>query len=226
MSYVNQTAVYLNVPPEYVLMGLVIVISLSLTFILMGFLDRARAKEFDESETTDDKKKLFTRYTKGNYARDVKEFVRLFEYGKTAKEKNELLALCDKIIEGSSILDMYGNSHFTGRLWAGIFDTIKACVVTKDYLNMSGFTSLDLIRNNLIFDVNYYNESETVLGVGRVLRNEISTMIHNRCKYTRISPAKKHNIIRKVNQRGGYLNRLNKYGTTKYKDEMREIINH
>ena len=136
-------------------------------------------KEYNETTAEANSKGKITSYTKGNYAADVKQFVKLYKTAVTISEQHALEEVCKRIIQNVDKIEMIGRSSFNGRMWAGIDDTFKACKATLSYLG-KGKNSLDILRTSVYFTVKYYDEEkkDTVLGVTRFIRNANQVKFH------------------------------------------------
>lgn len=197
----------------------------SLMFFLLWITNRANKKEFAQVDAEVNNKGIIKKYTKGNYAKDVKSFVKLYKKAKTVAEFDELRTVINRIMDNVDKIEMMGRSSYNGRLWAGIHDTYKACEATKHYLDMSN-VSLDLIRNVVYFTVSYYGDKENddVLGVSRVVRNEVHYASEAYYKYNRMPKQMKSSRINRANAKIRYDIRLGRYGTRKSLQEIKNII--
>jgi hypothetical protein len=210
---------------DSVLMIFLFLIIGSLTFLLFYITAKHNKKEFAQVEAETNNKGEIKSYTKGNYAKDVKTFVKLYRKAKTVKEFNELRTVVDRIMNNVDKIDMYGRSSYNGRLWAGIHDTYKACEATSHYLNM-GNQALDLIRNVVHFEPSFYGkeENDDILGVTRIVRNEVHYASQSYYKYNRIPKQMKTSRINRANAKINYDIKLKRYGTRKSLQQIKNII--
>ena len=195
-----------------------------LMFGMFYIQSRINSKEFkQEEQSTKHATKLIPKYSKGNYAYDVKLFVKLYRSAKTQPEINELKIVCERIINNVDRVDMFGRSSYNGRLYAGLGDAYKAASVTLSYLVL-GKHGINLIRNIIVFGVNYYGDKEDddVLGVTRVVRTEIhysTKLMYSR----RMSQHIKKNVARLMDAEIHYQILLKRFGNKEYLNRITDI---
>lgn len=177
----------------------------SILIILMYLIYKVNDKEQKEVQSESNK-----RYTFGNYAHDVKQFVELYKTAQTIPEQKELKAVCDRIIEGSKHMTIIGKNSFNGMLIAGIKDTLKVCHATLSYIS-DGVYGINELRNTASFDVDYYFDTERVLGVTKSIRTEHQVKLY-KIKQSRIPQYSKRLASKKSFQRNSYLARIGRWG--------------
>jgi hypothetical protein len=222
---INTTSTYVGMDPkDFWLIILMCTVALVM-FGLFYLQHRSVKKEYEQTKAEAKPDGTLKRYTKGNYALDVKQFVTLYRKAETVPELKALKTVVNRIMDNVDKIEMMGRNSYNGRLWAGIHDTYKACQVTKQYLDM-GYKSLDLIRNVVYFEVRYYNEekNDDVLGVSRVVRNETHLTSAVFYKYNRMPKQQRRSRIRRANAKINYDVKLNRYGTRKSLASVKDII--
>jgi hypothetical protein len=223
-EFINNTANSLALEPSTVLIGIMFLVFGSLMFGLLYLQTRSNKKEYEQTTAETKPDGTIKKYTKGNYAADVKLFTKLYRTVETVPEFKELEIVIDRIMDNVDKIEMMGRSSYNGRLWAGIHDTYKACQATKQYLNM-GYNSLDLLRNVVYFEVTYYNEeNDDVLGVSRTVRNETHIVSKAFYKYNRMPKQQRRSRINRANAKINYDIKLNRYGTRKSLESIKDII--
>lgn len=197
---------YTGIAFENVLMGFIFIMIVSAVSFMFWLQSKHLKKEYNETTAEANSKGKITSYTKGNYAADVKQFVKLYKTAVTIPEQHALEEVCKRIIQNVDKIEMIGRSSFNGRMWAGIDDTFKACKSTLAYLG-KGKNSLDILRTSVYFTVKYYDEEkkDTVLGVTRFIRNANQVKFHQEITKQRMPKQMKKRISEKGNHRTQYL---------------------
>lgn len=197
---------YTGIAFENVLMGFIFIMVVSAVSFMFWLQSKHLKKEYNETTAEANSKGKITSYTKGNYAADVKQFVKLYKTAVTISEQHALEEVCKRIIQNVDKIEMIGRSSFDGRMWAGIDDTFKACKATLNYLG-KGKNSLDILRTSVYFTVKYYDEEkkDTVLGVTRVIRNANQVKFHQEITKQRMPKQMKKRISEKGDHRAQYL---------------------
>ena len=197
---------YTGIAFENVLMGFIFIMTVSAVSFMFWLQSKHLKKGYNETTAEANSKGKITSYTKGNYAADVKQFVKLYKTAVTISEQHALEEVCKRITQNVDKIEMIGRSSFSGRMWAGIDDTFKACKSTLDYLG-KGKNSLDILRTSVYFTVKYYDEEkkDTVLGVTRFIRNANQVKFHQEITKQRMPKQMKKRISEKGNHRTQYL---------------------
>lgn len=197
---------YTGIAFENVLMGFIFIMVVSAVSFMFWLQSKHLKKEYNETTAEANSNGKITNYTKGNYAADVKQFVKLYKTAVTISEQHALEEVCKRIIQNVDKIEMIGRSSFNGRMWAGIEDTFKACKATLDYLG-KGKNALDILRTSVYFTVKYYDEEkeDTVLGVTRFIRNANQVKFHQEITKQRMPKQMKKRISEKGDHRAQYL---------------------
>lgn len=197
---------YTGIAFENVLMGFIFIMVVSAVSFMFWLQSKHLKKEYNETTAEANSNGKITSYTKGNYAADVKQFVKLYKTAVTISEQHALEEVCKRIIQNVDKIEMIGRSSFDGRMWAGIEDTFKACKATLDYLG-KGKNALDILRTSVYFTVKYYDEEkkDTVLGVTRFIRNANQVKFHQEITKQRMPKQMKKRISEKGDHRAQYL---------------------
>lgn len=209
---VLNVAEYLGTDPSNVMIVLIMMFMSSMFGLLIWIRFNHDKKEFAEVDAETNKKGEIKKYTRGNYAKDIKAFVKLYKTVKTIPEQKELLAICERIMNNVDKIEMMGRSSYNGRLWAGIHDTYKACEATSNYITR-GPKSLDILRASVYFGISYYGDkkNDDVIGVTRTVRNANQIKFHQEVTMKRMPKQMKKRIAQKGDHRTNYLIGLNRW---------------
>src|SRR5574344_2924193 len=107
---------YTGITFENVLMGFIFIMIVSAVSFMFWLQSKHLKKEYNETTAETNSKGKITSYTKGNYAADVKQFVKLYKTAVTIPEQHALEEVCKRIIQNVDKIEMIGRSSFNGRM--------------------------------------------------------------------------------------------------------------